>query len=273
MPPRAISRDDPRRIVAMGGGGFGAHPGDPALDRYVLDVAPAVTPRVCLLPTASGDPDEQIQRFYRAFHDLPCEPSNVSLFRLGAQPVDLRERLLAQDVIYVGGGSVLNMLAIWRVHDLDAILHEAWLRGIVLCGISAGSMCWFRMGITKSAGAPAIARGLAFLPGSNSVHWHDEPERRPAYRRAVAAGVAPAGWGVDDGVGLLFAGTELVEAVSARHGAGAWHVQEFAGRAIERPLETVPLQTPEPAVPLSIAEFREVRRHGLAESWRLHGEG
>ena len=142
----------------MGGGGFSGRPGDPELDRYVLDQATAVTPRICLLPTASGDPDDQIQRFYRAFHELPCEPSHLSLFRLGAQPVDLRERLLSQDIIYVGGGSMANLLAIWRVHGLDEILYEAWRRGIVLCGISAGSMCWFRAGVTKSHGEPRAHR-------------------------------------------------------------------------------------------------------------------
>ncbi|HYZ28562.1 MAG TPA: Type 1 glutamine amidotransferase-like domain-containing protein, partial [Thermoleophilaceae bacterium] len=104
-----------RRIVAMGGGGFSARPGDPELDAYVVAQARAGTPCICLLPTASGDPDDQIQRFYRAFHELDCTPSHLSLFRLGSRPVDIRARLLAQDVIYVGGGSMSNLLAIWRV--------------------------------------------------------------------------------------------------------------------------------------------------------------
>jgi peptidase E len=260
--PRAISRTDRRRIFAMGGGGFAAAPGDPALDRYVLDIAPAVTPRICLLPTASGDPDEQIQRFYRAFHELPCEPSHLSLFRLGSQPVDLRARLLEQDVIYVGGGSMLNMLAIWRVHGLDEVLHEAWHRGIVLAGISAGSMCWFTWGVTKSSGAAGPARGLGLLPASNSVHWRSEPERRPAFRSAVAAGHVPAGYGVDDGAGLLFAGTEMVEAVTARPGGGAWRVEECAAHAIELPVHAIELAPVEREVErnLAIAEFREASR-------------
>jgi peptidase E len=269
--PRAISRADDRRIVAMGGGGFCGRPGDPALDRYVLDVAHAITPKICLLPTASGDPDAQIQRFYRAFHDLPCEPSHLSLFRLGTQPVDLRERLLSQDIIYVGGGSMLNMLAIWRVHGLDSVLEEAWHRGVVLCGISAGSMCWFTAGITKSSGKPRLAHGLGLLPGSNSVHWRSEPERRPAFHEAIAGGSAPAGWGVDDGAALLFAGKECVEVVSARPRAGAWHVEECLGGAVELALDAVALEQPKPEpVPLSIAEFREARAH-TGPSRRLAG--
>jgi peptidase E len=172
--------------------------------------------------------------------------------------------LLGQDVLYVGGGSLLNLLAIWRAHGVDALLHEAWTRGIVLCGISAGSMCWFEAGVTTSFGVPRRARALGFLPGSNSVHYRDQPDRRPCFHDAIRAGTVPAGYGVDDGAGLLFAGTELVEAVSARPGAGAHWVEESGGEAVETPIETVALPTRdelEPAMPLSIAEFREAR-HG-----------
>ena len=272
MGPAATPRSDRRRIVAMGGGGFGSAPGDPALDRYVLDAAPAANPRICLLPTASGDPEEQIARFYRAYSDLPCEPSHLSLFRLGTEPVDLRTLLLAQDVIYVGGGSLLNLMAIWRAHGVDRILREAWERGTVLCGISAGSMCWFAAGITKSSGPPRAVPGLGFLPGSNSVHYHSEPERRPCFLEAVRTEAAPPGYGVDDGVGLLFAGTELVEAVSERELGRAWWVDQHGGRAEEARLEVRLLDSPrgragEP--PLSIAEYRAARRHGPGGSRRL----
>ncbi|HEX6714404.1 MAG TPA: peptidase E [Thermoleophilaceae bacterium] len=252
---------DSRRIVAMGGGGFSARPGDPELDAYVLDQAHKPSPAICLLPTASGDPDDQIQRFYRAFHDLDCMPSHLSLFRLGARPVDIRERLLAQDVIYVGGGSMSNLLAIWRVHKLDEILYEAWRRGIVLCGISAGSMCWFRAGVTKSHGEPRIAGGLGFLPYSNSVHWSLEPERRIVFRRAIAEGELPPGFGVDDGTALLFNGTDLVEVVKTQRSAGAFRV----GASGEEPLAATELPPSHvDAQLLSIEEFRAAGRlrHG-----------
>jgi peptidase E len=246
-----------RRIIAMGGGGFSARPSDPELDRYVLEQARVPTPRVCLVPTASGDPDEQIQRFYRAFHELPCRPSHLSLFRLGARPIDIRERLLGVDVIYVGGGSMSNMLAIWRVHKLDEILYEAWRRGVVLCGISAGSMCWFRAGVTKSHGAPRVTSGLGFLPYSNSVHWSSEPERRIVFREAVRAGELPLGFGVDDGSALLFAGTELAEAVRTRRSGGAVQVEPDGEQALECRELTHPAVD---AQLLSIEEFRAARR-------------
>jgi dipeptidase E len=258
MFPSAIAHPDPRRIIAIGGGGFSTRPADPELDCYVLDQATAITPKICLLPTASGDPDDQIQRFYRAMYELPCEPSHLSLFRLGTHPVNLRERLLGQDIIYVGGGSMANLLAIWRVHGLDEVLYEAWRRGIVLCGISAGSMCWFRAGVTKSHGEPRVTEGLGFLPHSNSVHWRGEPERGAVFRAAITLGEVPAGYGVDDGTALLFAGTEMVEAVRTSRSGGAWCIDQDGAN----PVACVELE-PEPvdsAQLHSIEEFRELRR-------------
>jgi dipeptidase E len=258
----------------MGGGGFSAPPGDPSLDLYVLQVARSPHPRICLLPTAGGDAEHQIRRFYAAFRHLPCEPTHVSLFRLGSERVNLREMLLSQDVLYVGGGSLLNLLAVWRAHGADKLLREAWEQGIVLCGISAGSMCWFEAGLTTSFGEPRPVRALGFLRGSNSVHHDSEPERRSCYQQAIRAESVPPGYAVDDGAGLLFAGTELVEAVSARRGAGAYWVEEIDGHAVETPLAMGALpdhEELEPPTPLSIVELREARarRPAREDAWRL----
>src|SRR5919198_619156 len=146
---------------------------------------------------------------------------------LSADPTlrDIRHFLLAQDVLYVGGGNTANMLAIWRVHGVDAVLREAWERGIVLAGISAGSICWFEAGVTDSFGEElAPLSCLGFLSGSNCPHYDSEPQRRPAYRRLVDAGELPPGLAAEDGVGLHFVGTELAEAISARSNARAFRV-------------------------------------------------
>jgi dipeptidase E len=253
-------RRRPPTIVAMGGGGFSARPGDPALDRFVLELTGCPRPRICLLPTAGGDSESQIRRFYEAFGDELCEPSDVSLFRLGRRPIPLREHLLSQDAIYVGGGSLVNLLAIWRAQGVDAILREAWEAGVVLAGLSAGSMCWFGWGVTTSSGSPAPARGLGFLPGSNSVHHDSEPARLPAYRLAVRSRAVPPGWAVDDGAALLFRGIGLVEAVTARRGATAHLVTaRREGPAAARMLEEPEgCRAPSPAV----AEFRRLRVAG-----------
>jgi peptidase E len=213
-----------RTIFAMGGGGFAMEPGNPALDEFILTLPGRPVPRVCFLPTASGDADEQVRRFTATFGDRPCVATHLSLFRLGRNPVDVREHLLAQDIVYVGGGSMRNMLAIWREHGLDAILRECWAQGTVLAGLSAGAMCWFERGISTSTGRPAPVSGLGLLPGSLSVHRDGEPARLPVYLDAVRRGELPPGYAADDGVGLLFEEGELTRAVSSRPAAGASRV-------------------------------------------------
>ena len=133
-----------RRILTLGGHDFTSRPPDRAVCEFLLRLATergGARPRICILPTASGDTSEQIARFYQAFGDRPCEPSDVSLFRLGRRPMALRDHLLSQDLIYVGGGSMVNLLAVWEAHDIASILSLAWRRGIVLAGQSAGAMC------------------------------------------------------------------------------------------------------------------------------------
>ncbi len=226
----------------MGGGGFTMEPVGGALDELVLSLSRAPVPRICFLPTASGDPGEQIARFHAAFADRPCEPAHLSLFRLGRNPVDLREHLLAQDIVYVGGGSMRNMLAIWRAHELDEILRECWEQGTVLAGLSAGAMCWFQGGITTSSGTPEPAAGLGLLEGSLSVHLDGEPERRGPYLDAVASGALPAGWAADDGVGLLFEDGELTRVVGSRPGLRCLRVEP--GGVTEVPVETLDARPP-----------------------------
>ena len=215
-------------IVGLGGGGFSD--GGDALDGFVLGLAGRERPRICFLSTATGDSADYVVRFYEAFRER-AEPSHLELF--GRPRRDIRDFLLAQDVVYVGGGNTANMLAIWRVHGIDAVLREAWERGIVLAGISAGSICWFEGGVTDSFGdelAPLPC--LGFLPGSNCPHYDSEPQRRPTYRRLVDAGELPPGLAAEDGVGLHFVGIELAEAVAGRPDARAFRVEPGAETAI-----------------------------------------
>jgi peptidase E len=222
-----------RHIVAMGGGGF-LHDGDTLLDDYVLALSGAENPRICYLGTATGDEPGGIALFHRSFPPDRARATHLNLFWRDDR--DLRAHLLAQDVIYVGGGNTVNMLAIWRAHGVDAALREAWEAGVVLCGMSAGSLCWFEAGITDSYGPlRGLRDGLGLLPGSNCPHYDGEAQRRPAYHREITAGL-PAGVAADDFCGLHFAGTELVEAVSAREGAGAYRVELAGGAVRETPI-------------------------------------
>jgi dipeptidase E len=253
-----------RRILALGGHEFSRRSGNEALRDYMLELARAERPRICLLPTASGDAREQISAFRQSLGAIDCIPSELSLFRLEGERLALREHLLRQDVIYVGGGSMRNLLAIWRAHGIDRILREAWEGGTVLCGQSAGAMCWFEWGVSRSTGAAMPVRGLGFLPGSLSVHYHRDPDRRRMFIDAVAL-VIPPGYGIDDGTGLFFEGTELVEAVSAKPGALAWRVESANGRgSTETPLEARRLADPRPAIDEPDAAVTELRRTVVA---------
>jgi peptidase E len=227
-------------IVAMGGGGFGDNGLETPLDEHILSLARSVRgqsrPRVCYLPTAGGDSERNIARFYSAFARR-SEASHLALFDRSVG--DLEGFLLGHDAIYVGGGNTANMLAIWRVHGLDRILRRAWDDGIVLAGRSAGSICWFEGGTTDSfGGLDALRDGLAFLPGSHSPHYDGEPQRRPTYQRLVASGELPPGYAADDGAALVFRGTELVEVVAERLEARAYRVERGPdGTAIETAIE------------------------------------
>ena len=172
--------------------------------------------------------------------------------------------MLEQDVVYVGGGSMRNLVAIWRAHELDEVLVRAWERGVVLVGLSAGAMCWFAAGVTRSSGPPEAIEGLSLLPGSLTVHADGEPERLPVWLAAVRAGELPGGWALDDGVGLLFRGLSLERVVSSRPGAGAQRVDAIAGELVRERIEPELLGA-RPAGALgtiddSIAELRRVHR-------------
>ena len=255
----------------MGGGGFTAEPHNPALDDFILSLARAREPRILFLPTASGDPNGQIAAFRSTFGERACHARHLSLFRLEQDPHDLRELILAQDIVYVGGGSMRNLLAIWREHGLDAILREAWESGVLLAGLSAGAMCWFAHGITRSTGRPEPAPALGFLPGSMSVHYDGDPSRRPAYLDAIARGAIPEGYGADDGVGLLFEGSELVRIVASRPGTYAYRVQRQTADGAQTVLETrlepqllaAVASVRSRDVPADIREFR-AERYGAA---------
>jgi peptidase E len=251
------------QIVAFGGGGFSLESDNTLLDDHVLRLAGVPRPRVCFLPTASGDADHYIVRFYRAFNASRCEPSHLSLFRRESSIPDVRAHLLAQDVIYVGGGSVVSLLGTWRAHELDLVLREAWLSGVVMCGGSAGSLCWFSRAVSGfHTGEPRIVEGLGFLPWSNAVHYGAEPGRRETFHRAITAGMV-AGYAAGDGVALHFVGSELTDVVASRPEAQAYFVSaDPHGAVSERQLPPrylgalparCPPETGEPAQPIVVA--------------------
>ena len=220
-----MAADGRRHIIAIGGGMRVAEGRVPAHMDYALRLAGRSEPRICVLNTAAGDDPAWALRMYDRFRGHPARLSHLALFPMPnvADPEDL---LLSQDVIFVGGGSVANMVAVWRVHRLDVVFRKAWQAGIVLAGSSAGGICWFEGGTTDSFGARLrpYTDGLGMLAGSFCPHYNSEPERRPLYQRLVAEGALPGGLACDDGVGAHYIDDTLAEMISDRPDGDAYRV-------------------------------------------------
>ena len=220
----------------MGGGGFSDDEDNGLLDDHLLSLAPSRCPKVCFVPTASGDADGYVDRFLAAFPSSRADTSVLRLFVRG--PVDLRSQVLSQDVVYVGGGNTANLLAVWRVHGLDEVLAEAVQAGVILAGLSAGMNCWFEGSVTDSFGPTLqpLRDGLGLLPGSACPHYDGEAERRPTYLDLVGSGGLPGGYAADDGCALVFRDGVLDEAIASRPEARAFRVAQEGDRAVEHPL-------------------------------------
>ena len=211
------------------------------LTEYAVELAGVSgrRPRVCFLATALGDNAAVLQAFYDAARFAGFEASHLALFPM-PNVDDLRAHLLAQDVVWVWGGSVAGLLAMWRLHGVDAAMRGAWEAGVVLTGVSAGSICWHVGGTTDSFGPELrpVTDGLGLLPYANGVHYDSEEQRRPLLHRLVADQTLPTAYATDDGVGLHYRGTELVEALTELPGKGAYRVLRGPdGEAVETRLE------------------------------------
>ncbi len=195
-------------------------------------------PRLVYLPTAVGDDAAACLRWFERCAPLRVEPLVQRVFIDSlTQTRGFDEVLLAADGIVASGGNTLNQQAIWRAQGIDKVLREAWKRGIVLGGASAGALCWFACGSTDSRPkALSVVQGLGLLPGSHCPHYDSEPGRRPQYQALVASGELPAGYACDDAAGLLFEGRRLARVLQMAPGAQAYRVSRRGGRAVERAL-------------------------------------
>ena len=234
----ASAGTDRRTILATSGGYVPgrrlAVEAGPVL-RYAFELSGKSRPRVCIVNTAGGDDPRWQGWCYAALADAGADPTHLAVYPM-PNVEDVTAHLLACDVVWVGGGSVANLLALWRLHGVDDAMRSAWEAGVVLGGVSAGSLCWHVGGTTDSFGPDLrpVTNGLALLPHSNTPHYDSEEQRRPLYQSLVADGTLPPGWATDDGVGLLFRGTELADVVTDRADSYAWHVDRGPdGAAVE----------------------------------------
>ena len=215
------------------------------LTSYAVELAGVTgrAPRVCFVGTACGDSPALVKEFYDMAKEAGFHGSHLQLFTM-PNVEDITAHLLEQDVVWVWGGSVAGLLAMWELHGVGEAMRTAWEAGVVLTGVSAGSICWHVGGTTDSFGPDLrpITNGLGLLPWSNGVHYDSEEQRRPLFQSLVADGTLPTGYATDDGAGLLYRGTEMVQAYAEIDGAGAYLVERGPdGTAIETELDVTRL--------------------------------
>ena len=232
-----------RRILAIGGGSFLMEEGPSPIDDLILRLTGKPKPRVCFVSTPSGDLPEHIERFDLAFSSEVCEPSHLAFFRKpGPRSIplaDIENHLLTQDAVYVGGGNTKSALGVWREWGLDQTLMKAHEAGVLLCGMSAGALCWFEAGITESfwgAGYRPLA-GLGLLAGGCAVHYNADPQRRPRLHAALQAGAIPPTVAIDDLSAVLYEEGQLSRVYKWGEGQGAYFVAAEASGVVETPLE------------------------------------
>ena len=223
------------QIVVLGGGGF-SRDENPAIDRYILKLTGKPRPKICFLPQASAESQQYVAQFYSAFTALDTRPSWFSLF--GEVADGWEERLLDNDVIYVGGGNTRSMLALWREWGVDKILKQAYENGTILAGISAGMLCWFEQGVTDSVKPLGIIPCLGFIEGSGCPHYDSEPMRQPTYTRMVADGTAQAGIAIYDSAAAHYIDGKLHQVVTSKPTAKAFRLYPKDGQAISEELPT-----------------------------------
>ena len=191
-----------RQVIAIGGGGFGRTQDSNLIEQFILDQTGKKKPKICFIPTATGDLDPYIVNYYSVFSNLECDPSHISFFK---RTIDLEEHILKQDAIFVGGGNTKSMLAVWREWGLDLILTKAYEQGIVMSGVSAGAICWFEYGLTDSwASELKMMECMNFIPGSCAPHYDEEPERRPATKKFLEDQSISFMYGIEGGAAIHF---------------------------------------------------------------------
>jgi peptidase E len=234
-----MAADGRRHIIAIGGGMLAPEFQVPVHLANALRLTGRAEPRLCVLNTAAGDDARWTLGMYDRLAGQPVRVSHLALFPMPnvRDPEDL---LLSMDAIFVGGGSVANMLAVWRVHGLDVIMRKAWQAGIVLAGSSAGGICWFESGTTDSFGRDlrGFTDGLGMLPGSFCPHYNSEPRRRPLYHQLITEGVLPGGIACDDGAAAHFTDDVLTELIADRPASSAYRVVCAESGVTETPLPT-----------------------------------
>ena len=228
-----------RNIIAIGGGGFGANPGQGIIEEYILKQTKKKNPKICFIPTATGDNEAYKVNFYSTFTNLNCCPSHLDFFK---RTPDLNDLILNQDAIFVGGGNTKSMLAVWKEWGLDKILKKAYREGVVMSGVSAGAICWFQNGITDSwASNLKVMPCLNFIKGTCCPHYDEEPERRPAVKKLLLSSKTKDVFAVDGGAALHIKDEKIFKSVVFRNEKSSYLVSHDGKKINEKSFKKIKL--------------------------------
>jgi len=226
-----------KNIVAIGGGGFGRSLGSLEIEKYIISLTNKKRPKICFIPTASGDSSLYKLNFYRAFTKLDCITSHIDFF---SRTENLEEKVLTQDIIYVGGGNTKSMLAVWNEWNLHKILRNAYEKGIIMSGVSAGAICWFEKGITDSwANSLNVLDCLGYTKGNCCPHYDEEPERKPSLSNFISNGDISECFAIDGGCALHLKNDQVHKAVSFKDGKNSFLVKNENKEIIETVLPRI----------------------------------
>ena len=226
-----------RQIIAIGGGGFGRNPGEGLIENYILQQVDKETPSICFIPTATGDNEGYKNNFYSTFTKLNCNPSHLDFFK---RTPDLEELINDQDVIFVGGGNTKSMLAVWKDWKLDEILQKAYKNGVVMSGVSAGAICWFKKGVTDSwAKDLKIMECMGFIHANCCPHYDEEPQRRPSVKSFLENKIMEDSFSIEGGNALHFVNEEVLNSVSFSQGKNSYLTNLLDKKIVEKELPRI----------------------------------
>lgn len=245
LPAPKVRQAGNRQIIALGGGGFSSEPDNLLLDEYILKQTGKIKPKILFLPTAGGDHQDYIDKFYNFYNRINCIPSHISLTKEKRSYRKLEEIVLAQDVIFVGGGSPYYLMKVWRKHGMDKMIKKAYQQGIALSGMSAGAICWFIDGFRNPRDDVYYRiKCMGLLEGSCCPHYDSNPELRKQYKKMISQNILDNGYGVEDGVALHFINEELKFTVSSNTNNKAHIVKKAGFRVTEKVINSIYLGKP-----------------------------
>ena len=222
-------------IIAIGGGGFGRDPEDRTIEEYILNQSSCPKPKICFFPTASAENIDYVKNYYKAFSKLNCEPIDISLF---SRTPDLKRYIEESDIIYIGGGNTKSMLAVFYEWGIDQLLLEAYHSGKILAGVSAGAICWFKLGITDSWESQLkVLDCLDMLPGCCCPHYNGEEDRKPSVFNMISENKISSCYAIEDGAALHYKNSKLLTGISFYEGAKAFEISKSNETIIESPIQ------------------------------------